>query len=252
MNLSKQLKTVLAFIICLLTSSNQMLAQNSNDLEGWSSVQLNLRASEKIAFSISEHLRYRNDITTMSTYFTQVEGSYEVVKDFELGVGVRFIKKNDDVGKKQGLESHFRYQFDASFKHDIKKIDLYYRLRYQNRNELGFSEEEGDIAKEQLRLQFGVGYKVRPVDIIFKLNAEFFNTFVEKTIGNKIDRQRFTLSASRKFNRFGKIALFYRIQDDLNVELLNNTEGTVSKSVLGFKYSYNLDFRKKGQSTNKL
>ena len=81
-----------------------MLAQSSNDLEGWSSVQLNVRASEKIAFSISEHLRYRNDITTVSTYFTQVEGSYEVVKDFELGVGVRFIKKNDDVGKKQGLE----------------------------------------------------------------------------------------------------------------------------------------------------
>ena len=129
-----------------------MLAQSSNDLEGWNAVQLKVRASEKISFSISEHLRYRNNVTTVSTYFTQVEGSYEVVKDFELGVGVRFIKKNDDVGKKQGIESHFRYQFDASFKHDIKKIDLYYRLRYQNRNELGFSEEEGDIVKEQLQL----------------------------------------------------------------------------------------------------
>ena len=252
MNLSKQHNTVFTFFICLLIFSNLMLAQSSNDLEGWSSVQLNVRASDKIAFSISEHLRYRNDITTVSTYFTQVEGSYEVVKDFELGVGVRFIKKNDDVGKKQGIESHFRYQFDASFKHDIKKIDLYYRLRYQNRNELGFSEEEGDIAKEQLRLQFGVGYKVRPVDIIFKLNTEFFNTFVEKTVGNKIDRQRFTLSASRKFNRFGKIALFYRLQDDFNVQLKNDAKGTVSKSILGFKYSYNLDFRKKDESINQL
>lgn len=91
---------------------------------------------------------------------------------------------------------------------------------------------------------------MRPVNIIFKLKAEFFNTFVEKTIGNKIDRQRFTLSASRKFNRFGEIALFYRIQDDLNVELKNNTEGTVSKSILGFKYSYSLDFRKKEESKN--
>ena len=250
MNLSKQHNTVLAFIICLLISSNLMLAQSSNDLEGWNAVQLKVRASEKISFSISEQLRYRNNVTTVSTYFTQVEGSYEVVKDFELGVGVRFIKKNDDVGKKQGIESHFRYQFDASFKHDIKKIDLYYRLRYQNRNELGFSEEEGDIVKEQLRFQFGIGYKVRPVNIIFKLKAEFFNTLVEKTIGNKIDRQRFTLSASRKFNRFGEIALFYRIQDNLNVELKNNTEGTVSKSILGFKYSYSLDFRKKEESKN--
>ena len=244
MNLSKQNNPIFALIIFLLMSSHLLWAQNSNDLEGWSAIQLDLRTSDKMSFSISEHLRYRNDITTVSNYFTQLEGSYEVAKDFELGGGVRFIKKNDDVGNKQGIESHFRYQFDASFKHDIKKIGLSYRLRYQNKNELGFSEEEGDIAKEQLRLLFGVDYKILPVNVVFKLKAEFFNTFVDKTVGNKIDRQRFTLSASRKFNKFGKIAFFYRIQDNLNVEV-EASERTVSKSILGFKYTYSLDFRKR-------
>ena len=245
MKLSKQNNTLLLLLAFLLMSSNVILAQNSNDLEGWNAVQLNMRASQKLTFSVSEHLRYRNDITTVSTYFTQVETTYELVKDLELGLGVRFIKKNDDVGKKQGIESHFRYQFDASFKHDINRIGLSYRLRYQNKNELGFSEDEGDIAKEQLRLQFGVDYKVRPIKIVFQLKAEFFNTFVEKTVGNKIDRQRFTLSASRKFDKFGKVTLFYRTQDDLNVELEDNTLGTVSKVIVGFKYTYTLDFRKK-------
>ena len=245
MKFSKQNNTLLLFFAFLLVSSNVILAQDSNDLEGWSAIQLNMRASQKLTFLVSEHLRYRNDITTVSTYFTQVETTYEVVKDFELGLGVRFIKKNDDVGNKQGIESHFRYQFDASFKHDINRIGLSYRLRYQNKNELGFSEDEGDIAKEQLRLQFGVDYKVRPIKIVFQLKAEFFNTFVEKTVGDKIDRQRFTLSASRKFDKLGKVTLFYRTQDDLNVELEDNTEGTVSKSIVGFKYTYTLDFRKK-------
>ena len=245
MKFSKQNNTLLLFFAFLLVSSNVILAQDSNDLEGWSAIQLNMRASQKLTFLVSEHLRYRNDITTVSTYFTQVETTYEVVKDFELGLGVRFIKKNDDVGNKQGIESHFRYQFDASFKHDINRIGLSYRLRYQNKNELGFSEDEGDIVKEQLRLQFGVEYKVRPIKIVFKLKAEFFNTFVEKTVGDKIDRQRFTLSASRKFDKLGKVTLFYRTQDDLNVELEDNTEGTVSKSIVGFKYTYTLDFRKK-------
>ena len=251
MNPSKQYNTSIIFSVFLLLSTNLILAQNSNDLEGWSAIQVDVRASEKMSFSISEHLRYRNDITTVSTYFTQVEGNYEVFKDFELGVGARFIKKNDDVGKKQGIESHFRYQFDASFKHDINKIGLFYRLRYQNKNELGFSEDEGDIAKEQLRLLFGLNYKLRPINIVFKLKGEFFNTFVDKTVGNKIDRQRFTLSASRKFNGFGKIALFYRIQDDLNVEV-KKSEVTVSKSILGFKYTYSLDFRKTNKTTNDL
>lgn len=251
MNLSKQNNTVFAFIACLLMSSNLMMAQNSKDLEGWSAVQIDVKANEKMSFSISEHLRSRNDITTVSTYFTQVEAGYEVVKDFELGLGVRFIKKNDDVGKKQGIESHFRYQFDASFKHDVNRLGLSYRLRYQNKNELGFSEDEGDIAKEQLRLQFGVGYKLLPVNVVFKLKVEFFNTFVNKTVGNKIDRQRFTLSASRKFNRFGKIALFYRIQDNFNVEV-KKTEVTVSKSIIGFKYTYILDLRKSNEPLEEL
>ena len=246
MNLPKKHNFICAFIVFLLMTSNLIVAQNSKDLEGWSAVQLDVRANEKMSFSISEHLRYRNDITTVSTYFTQLETSYEVLKDFELGGGVRFIKKNDDVGKKQGIESHFRYQFEANFKHDINRIGLSYRLRYQNKNELGSSEDEGDIAKEQLRLQFGVAYKLLPVNIVFKLKAEFFNTFVNKTIGNKINRQRFTLSASRKFNGFGKVALFYRIQDNLHVEV-KKTEVTVSKAILGFKYSYSLDLRKKDE-----
>lgn len=251
MDLSKKYNSISAFIVFLLMTSNLIVAQNSKDLEGWSAVQLDIRANEKTSFSISEHLRYRNDITTVSTYFTQLETSYEVLKDFELGGGVRFIKKNDDVGKKQGIESHFRYQFEAKFKHDIKRMGLSYRLRYQNKNELGFSEDEGDIAKEQLRLLFGVDYKLLPVNVIFKLKGEFFNTFVNKTIGNKINRQRFTLSASRKFNGFGKIALFYRVQDDLDVEV-KKTKVTVSKAILGFKYTYSLDFRKTDESVIEL
>lgn len=251
MNRSKKNNILLLFLAVIAGFSNLILAQNSDDLEGWSAVQLDVRASKKMTFSVSEHLRYRNDITTVSTYFTQVETNYEVIKDFELGLGVRFIKKNDDVGKKQGIESHFRYQFDASFKHDINRIGLSYRLRYQNKNELGFSEDEGDIPKEQLRFQFGVGYKLLPISVVFKLKAEFFNTFVDKTVGNKIDRQRFTLSASRKFNRFGKIALFYRTQDNFNVEV-KNTEVTVSKAILGFKYTYTLDLRKTKAPSNEL
>lgn len=247
MKLSKQKISVYTCLAFLLASSNLIMAQNSNDLEGWSTVQIDIEATKKMSFSISEHLRYRNDITTVSTYFTQIETGYEIAKDFEIGGGVRFIKKNDDVGKKQGIESHFRFQFDASFKHDINRMGLSYRLRYQNKNELGFSEDEGDIAKEQLRLMFGVDYKLLPVNIVFKLKTEFFNTFVNKTVGNKINRQRFTFSASRKFNKFGKISLFYRIQDDLHVKV-KKTEVTVSKSILGFKYTYSLDFRKTDES----
>ena len=82
MNLSKQNSLLFPVLVFLLISSNIIVAQNSNDLEGWSSVQLDMRASKKITFSVSQHLRYRNDITSMSTYFTQLESHFEVLRSF--------------------------------------------------------------------------------------------------------------------------------------------------------------------------
>ena len=80
------------------------IAQNNSDLEGWGSVGLNLKVTKKLSFSVSEHLRSRNDISTVKNYFTQIKANYEVLKNFELGGGIRYITRNDDVGK-QGLES---------------------------------------------------------------------------------------------------------------------------------------------------
>jgi len=97
-------------------------SQNDPDLEGWSAVEIDLKATKKLSFSIAEHLRLRNDITNVKNYFTQLKVNYEVLKNFELGGGVRYITKNDDVGGKQGLDPYFRYQFDARYRTKIERI----------------------------------------------------------------------------------------------------------------------------------
>ena len=123
--------------MCALTFSlSSIYAQNDLDLEGWSAVEIDLKATKKLSFSIAEHLRLRNDITTVKNYFTQVKVNYELFKNFELGGGVRYITNNDDVGNIQGNESLFRYQFDAVFNQKIDKVRVSFRLRFQNKNEL--------------------------------------------------------------------------------------------------------------------
>ena len=240
MNLFTPKASLLFVAITILISTKQLSAQESNDLEGWSAVQIDLKATQKLSFSVAEHLRYRNDISTLSTYFTQLETSYEIFKDFELGGGARFIKKNDDIGNKQGIESHFRYQIETRYQHGVKQLNISYRLRYQNKNELGLSEDEGDIAKEQLRFMVGIGYKLKPIGVVFKLKGELFSTISAGADSKKIDRNRYTLMASRKFKRIGKFSLFYRIQEEINT-----IEENVAKSVIGFKYSYGIDLRKR-------
>lgn len=233
-------KASLVFVaFFILLSTKQLSAQESNDLEGWSALQIDIKVTKKLSFSVAEHLRYKKDISTLSNYFTQLETSYEIFQDFQIGAGVRFIKKNDDIGNRQGIESHFRYQLDALYQHEVKQLNLSYRLRYQNKNELGFSEEEGDIAKEQLRFMLAIGYKLRPIRVVFKLKGELFSTISDGAEPEKIDRNRFTLLASRKFKKIGKFSLFYRIQEDINT-----IEENVNKSIIGLKYSYSLDLRR--------
>ena len=227
-----------ALIVFSILSVQMTIAQNNSDLEGWSSVGLNLKATKKLSFSVSEHLRSRNDISTVKNYFTQIKANYEVLKNFELGGGIRYITRNDDVGNKQGLESFFRYQFDASYTQKINKIGVLLRLRYQNKNQLGMSEEEGDIAQEFIRTRIGLGYKIKAVKLVVRLFAEHFNQPNNSKLEHTETRTRYTLKLSRKFKKIGAFTVFYGIQENnLNQEKTN-------KSFLGLKYAYTIDFTK--------
>lgn len=232
------LQSSFRLILMLLLVVNSVDAQNDNDLEGWSAVELNLKATKKLSFSVAEHLRFRNDISTVKNYFTQIKVNYEILKNLELGAGVRYITKNDDVGGQQGYDPFFRYQFDAAYRHKIEKLGLFFRLRYQNKNQLGRSESEGDVAKEFIRTRFGVGYKIKPLKLTLRVFAEHFNQPTNSKIEQNETRMRYTLKLNRRFKKIGAFTVFYGIQ--------NNSVGDVKtkKSFLGLKYAYKIDFTK--------
>lgn len=228
----------LGLIVLILFITMSSHAQDAEDLEGWGAVELNLKATEKLSFSVSEHLRYRNDITTLRNYFTQVKVNYELFKNFELGGGVRYITDNDDVGNKQGHEYLFRYQFDAVFNQKIDRVMVSFRFRYQNKNQLGLSESEGDIPTEYTRYRMGLSYKVKPLKLNVKLFGEVFNEPQSPEENKGFNRHRYTLKLSRKFKDFGAFGIFYALQDDYSTPIKK------SKSIVGLKYSYNIKLSK--------
>lgn len=228
----------LGLIVLILFITMPSHAQDTEDLEGWGAVELNLKATEKLSFSVSEHLRYRNDITTLRNYFTQVKVNYELFKNFELGGGVRYITDNDDVGNKQGHEYLFRYQFDAVFNQKIDRVMVSFRFRYQNKNQLGLSESEGDVPTEYTRYRMGLSYKVKPLKLNVKLFGEVFNEPQSPEENKGFNRHRYTLKLSRKFKDFGAFGIFYALQDDYSTPIKK------SKSIIGFKYSYNIKLSK--------
>ena len=237
------MKIVSGFTKSLLIGANLLLTpflfgQETNDMEGWSSIELDVKANKNLSFSVSEHLRYRNDITTLKNYFTQAKVQYELFKNFEIGAGIRYITNNDDTGNIQGYEPLFRYQFDAIFSDRIDKVTVLFRLRYQNKNELGFSESEGDIPVEYTRYRMGFDYRIKALKLNAKLFGEVFNEAKTTDSNGGFNRHRYTLRISRKFKNFGTVAMFYANQSDYSTNTKKN------KSIIGFKYSYRLNLSK--------
>ena len=203
------------------------------DLEGWSSITLKYKHNKKLSFDLEEQLRLDENISETKKYFTQLSSTYSVFKNFDLAVGARFIRENDNEGKIQGYENHFRFHIDAEYKQKIDQFTLKYRLRYQNKNEMGISSSEGDTAISNFRLKTSIGYNIKKWKLDPKFAAEIFNRS-EEGEESEFNKYRLTLSTDYDFKKLGSLGLFYRIEKELNQSYNEKT------NIIGLKYTYTI------------
>ncbi|MEO9569829.1 MAG: DUF2490 domain-containing protein [Polaribacter sp.] len=209
-------------------------AQTDADLALWNTVGVEYKLNNKWSFGLEEQFRLKEDISAVDNYFTQLSADYKLFKGFSVGLGVRFIRDNDNKGNIQGYENHFRYQFDVMYKHEIKDFKIGYRLRYQNKNELGISYDEGDYANQNIRFKTSLEYNIKNWKLDPKFSAEIFNKFQEGE-ENGFNKYRLTLGTDYKTKNFGKIGVFYRYQKELNVDFPD------SSNIIGLKYIYTIN-----------
>ncbi|SDR66815.1 Protein of unknown function [Polaribacter sp. KT25b] len=227
-------------LFCLLLVSNVAFSQvDTSDFAIWSSVGIDYSPIKKLKIGVEESLRLKEDATVTDEYFTEISLQYEVFKNFEIGGGVRFIKENDNVGKKQGYESHFRFNFDASYKYDIERFTLSHRIRYQNKKELNLPVDEENVLKETIRFKTGIEYNIRkwPLDPSFSL--ELFSGIeedVQLIRDLSLDKFRVTFGTDYKFRKIGKFGVFYRYEESIIKYFKNET-----LHVLGLKYTYSIN-----------
>lgn len=234
--MSKTITTItLGILLCMLPPIG-VLAQNGTyetirDLESWTSAKLKYRHSNKLDFSLEQQLRLKDDASTVDQYFTEFTVGYDILKPLNLAVGARYVKENDNVGKIQGYETHFRWNTDLTYKHSIERFDLKYRLRYQNKDELNVTELEGDTATQTARLKVGMDYNIRNWKFDPNLSAEIFNRLSNNEGFNRI---RLTLGTSYAFKKAGELGAFYRYEKQLMAENPKTT------NIIGIKYQYTL------------
>ena len=206
------------------------------DMETWSSVGFELDLNKKWSFSLEEQLRLKSNSTEVDSYFTEFGLFYKGFEHFEFGGNLRYQSINDNKGKIQGYETHFRYNLDVAYSHKIDRFKLKYRIRYQNRNEVGVDELAGDYPISKWRLKAAVSYNIKKWKLDPTFSAELFRRSQETT-ETEFDRVRMTLGTKYDLKKFGEIKGFYRIEKELNTTYPKTTH------IWGLAYVYTLKIK---------
>lgn len=210
------------------------LAQQDEDFNIWSAAELRYELDKNWSFGIEGQIRLKENVSVIDEYFGEISVQRKLSKGFRLRNGFRFIRENDNQGNIQGYENHIRFHLDLIYKHDLDRLTFKYRLRYQNKNELGITRRGGDYAAQRIRLKTTGEYDFRNWKLDPELSGEIFNSFEKKGSENGFDKFRINFGTTIRINKKNDINLLYRFEKEFNV--LNPD----SFHILSIKYNYTI------------
>lgn len=206
-------------------------SQVNRDLASWNAVELGYEIDDNWKLGIEGQFRLKENLKTVDEYFGEFTVNRKLFKGFDVRLGLRYIRRNDNKGNIQGYENRFRYHLDGRYKHKIGSLRLNYRLRYQNRNDFGISVDEGDFHVKRVRFKTGLEYKIKDWKLDPKIAFELFSRFEEGT-DSKIDKYRLTLGTEYSMKNAGDIEAFWRLERSIGETIPDYLY------IIGLGYSY--------------
>lgn len=224
---SESLKCNLFVFYFFFTSLN--CYSQVNDAGLWASVNLDKKVTQKLTFSLSEELRFNENVSELGTAFTEIGADYKFYKFVSLGISYRYIQKKrvDDF-----YSIRHRYNIDLSLKYKLKKINLTLRERFQTQYADVNTSEDGKIAERYLRSKLTVKYDLGKKYIPF-ISCELFYQLSNRE-ENEFDNARYAAGFKYEFNKKMSIDLFYLINKEFHV----NDPWTEYVTGIAFNYSF--------------
>lgn len=223
------MKSALSFLLLAIipTCLFSQVGTRETDTELWLKAGVEFDLAKKWKVAIEEQLRFDEQIEAVKNYHTELELKYNLSDQLDLILASRFIRKNDELG----YENLFRYQIGAGVKHEWQQLEFKHRALFQNRNELGVSEIEGDIPQHYFRWKSGLEYKIRD----WKYDPEFTVEYFWAVNGNKAGRDdaiRFAVGTDRSYDGLGQLGIFYMYEHTISAI---DTEIT---HIISLRYTY--------------
>ena len=230
-NIVVKTKRYIVRIVLVFAPCYAIAQEDLNDFNTWTALELKYDATKKWNFTLEAQLRLKENSTTVDTYFGEFGVRYKLPYNFNIGAGFRYIRENDNRGNIQGYENHIRFNFDLSYRHNIERFKLKYRLRYQNRDELMRTD---DVANQRFRFKTTTAYNFRDWKLDPEISGEIFNRLDQNSNNKGFDKFRLGIGTSYKLKKSGQISLFYFYESEFNVG------DPFSEHIVRLKYSYSI------------
>jgi len=223
-------KFKIPFFIALFTIFSLCVNAQNNAQKTWLSAALNYEFANSWEAEASFQHRSEGLIKTLDSYFGEFTAGYEIFSGFKLKGGLRYIQKNDNQGKVQGIEDHLRFFMDLGYKHKLDRLEFKHRLRLQSEKEIGVA----NASKENLwRIKSGALLKIKNWTLDPEFSLEVFH-HLPNSNGTGINKWRYRLETDFSVAT-GKLSLAYFIdrENRLNTAAFNT-------HIVGVFYSFDL------------
>jgi hypothetical protein len=225
----KGLAITLVFISSLAFSQEGASSYEPvNDAGLWLNGTAEYNFSKKFAASLSEELRFNENVAELGTFFTDAGVSYKFLDgNLKTSLNYRFINKRrvDDY-----YSQRHRFYFDLSYRFKVSNFGIVFRTRLQEQvADIGRSSDGGVpewYSRNKLTLKYDFGRKISPF-----VSYELFTNLNEGIN----DNVRYTAGFDYEINLIHSVDIFFTHQREMN------TERPAYDYIWGLGYTITLD-----------
>ena len=232
----KTISTAVLILLSINTSFSQEY-KTVRDFELWTGATVKKSFLEKqLTLGLTQEFRLDDNSTRLDAFFTELEAKYKLENGLSVGGAFRFIRNK----KNSGDINEGRFNLDLGYKYKFDRLSLSSRLRYQNKNQLGITRDEGDYAVSKFRLRLKAEYNIKNWKLDPYVSAELFYAQTKNQIVyiddvviepienvNGFEKMRYTIGTNYKINKLISVGGFYRIEQEFkSYPLFYNTPAT--------------------------
>lgn len=217
------------------------------DFETWSGIKLEKSFLEKkLKLDLNQEFRFDDNSTHLDQYFTELGAQYKLPLGFSIDANYRFIRNN----RNSGYRNEGRYNFDLGYKHKFERFKFSTRFRFQSKNVLGTTKEEGDFPVNKMRLKILGAYNIKkwPLDPYFSIEVfhasttnriSYVDGIYESESISGFEKMRYTFGTNYKLNKKIELGGFFRMENEfISYPLFYNTPATYY--IAGFDLTFKL------------